>query len=109
MLDQLDRPVLAPGAQPPCRARQAFPQAVDPGPLEQQHLTARSLDRDPRRDHAAVIDDDELVGLELLRQLGKATVPDLPTRPLVDEEPRVVAALERPLRDQLRRERVIER
>ena len=60
------------------------------------------LDRDPRRHDPRVVDDDELA-VQLVRQLGEAAVPHRAGRPLVDEEPRLVAPRRRMLRDQLRR------
>ena len=61
VLEQLDRPVAAPGPQPPGRSCQAFPETVVVQPLEQQHLSLRRLDRDPRRHDTRVVDDDERV------------------------------------------------
>ena len=49
MLQQLDRAVAAPCAQPARRPGQPFPEVAFE-PLEQQDLPARRLDRDPGRD-----------------------------------------------------------
>ncbi len=46
--------------------------------------------------------------MQLLRELGEAPVPHGAGRPLVDEQPRIVPPGGRMLRDQLRRELVIE-
>jgi len=61
VLEQLDRPVAAPGPQPPGRSGQAFPETGVVQPLQQQHLSLRSVDRDPRRDDARIVHDDERV------------------------------------------------
>src|SRR5581483_3568847 len=42
-------------------------------------------------------------------QVAEPPVPHLPCRPVVDEQPRLVATLERLLRDQLRGQVVVER
>ena len=51
----------ATGSQPPGRSGQAFPEPAVVQPLEQQHLSLRSLDRNPRRNDARVVDHDECV------------------------------------------------
>ena len=48
------------------------------------------------------------VGRQLVGQLGEPPVPHAPGRALVDEQPRLVAPLERVLRDQLGRQLVVE-
>ena len=65
MLEQLDRPVPAAGTQPARGPCERLPGPVVE-PLEQQHLAARRLDRDPRRHDLRVVDDDELP-VQLLR------------------------------------------
>src|ERR687884_315334 len=45
MLEQLDGTVAGADTEPPRRPREALPQAVSVQPLEQEHLTARTLDR----------------------------------------------------------------
>ena len=67
VLEQLDRPIAATGAQPSCRPGEPFPDVAFE-PLQQQHLAARCLDRDPRRDDARVVDDDEF-SRQLVRQI----------------------------------------
>ena len=108
MLDQLDRAVATTRPQPPRRPSKPLPEPVPAHALEEQDLAARSLDPNPSRNHARVVDDHELVGLELLRQLGEAPVPDRSTVAVVDEETGVVSALGRTLRDQIRRQHVVE-
>ena len=70
VLEQLDRPVAPPGAQPPRRPREPLP-LVAAEPLEQQHLAARLLDPDPRRHDARVVDDGERPGRQLVRQVAE--------------------------------------
>src|SRR5436853_575536 len=75
MLEQLDRAVPPARAQAARRPRQPLPHvAFDP--LQQEHLAARLLDRDPRRNHPRVVDDHELTARELLRQLREPPVRD---------------------------------
>ena len=106
MLDELDRPVAPPGAQSSRRLRQALPEPLAK-PLEEEHLAPGLLDRDPRRNDTRVVDDHELAG-QLVRQLGEPPVPNGPSRPLVDEQPRRVAPLDRMLRDELRGQLVVQ-
>src|SRR4051812_30224288 len=108
MLDQLDRAVATTRPQASRRPREPLPEPVHAHALEQQDLAARPLDRDASRNHAGVVDDHELVRLELLRQLGEASVPDRSGRAVVDQETGAVPALGRTLRNQLRRQRVVE-
>ena len=108
MLEELDRAVAPAGTQPLRRPGQPFPDPVRARALEQQDLAARTLDPNPGRDHPGVVDDDELARLELVRQLGEPALPNLAARAVVDEQSRVVAAIQRALCDQLRRQRVIE-
>ena len=106
VLDQLDRPVPAAGPQPPRRPRERLPRPVVES-LEQEQLAARRLDRDPRRHDLRVVDDDELP-VQLLGQLVEPAVPDVAGRAFVDEQPRRVTPLGGILRDQLRRQLVVE-
>ena len=106
VLEQLHRAVAPPRAQPARRPGEPLPDAVLAA-LEQQHLSLRLRDRDARGHHARVVDDDELVA-QLLRELAEAPVPDLPVRPVEHEQPGLVAPLERPLRDQLGRQLVVQ-
>src|SRR5205085_5939553 len=76
--------------------------------LDEEHLAARALEPDPRRHDARVVDDDERVP-DLVRQIGEPAVADGAGCAVVDEEPRVVPPLERPLRDELGRQVVVER
>jgi hypothetical protein len=84
--------------EPTRRSRERFP-LVAREPLEQQHLAARALDRDPRGNDARVVHDRERV--EELRQLTEDVVADLSGRSPVDEQPRLVPPLRGLLRDQL--------
>src|SRR2546421_7514980 len=101
MLEQLDRTVSAASPEPPRGPRERLPRPVLEA-LEQQHLASRGGDRDPRRHHLRVVDDDELPS-QLLRQLAERAMADGAGLALVDEQPRRVATLRRMLRDQLRR------
>ncbi len=105
MLEQFDAPVAAPSAQAPRRTRERFPDvAVDA--LEEQHLAARSLDRDPCRDDARVVHDRQRV--DQFGQLTEDAMLDLPGRSRVDEQPRFVSLRRRVLGDQLRRQVIVE-
>ena len=106
MLDQLDRPVAAAGPKASRRPREGLPQAVTER-LEEQHLSARPLDRDPRGHDTGVVDDDERPA-GLREQVGEPPVPDRAARAVVHEQPRLVASRRRMLRDQLRRKVVVE-
>ena len=75
MLEQLDVAVAPAGAQPPRRPRERLPETVAER-LEQQHLAARALERQPRGQDARVVDDDELAA-ELLRQVGEDAMAHL--------------------------------
>jgi hypothetical protein len=108
LLDQLDWAVAPTCPQPFRRPREPFPQAILTRSLQQQDLAAWMFDPDPRRNHPRVVDDDKLVRGKLVGQLAEPAVADFPARPVVDEQPRVVAAFQRPLSDQFRRQRVIE-
>ena len=107
MLEQLDVAVPPPGAQAASSAGRDASQSAVAERLEQQHLAARALERQARRKHARVVDDDELAG-ELLRQLGEDAVPHLVPAAVVDEQPRRVAPGRRMLGDQLRGQVVVE-
>ena len=109
VLQQLDRP--EPAARPAAAASAA---RAPPTPSPSSRSTsstspppARSI-ADPRRHDARVVDDDERRPPQLLGQLAEAAVPDVARRALVDEQPRLVAPLGRMLRDQLRRQLVVE-
>ena len=90
MLEQLDRAVAAARPQPPRRPREPLP-LLAAEPLEQQHLAARLLDPDPRRDDARVVHDRERLRGELVGQVAERPVPNLAGRPRVDEQARFVA------------------
>ncbi len=99
VLDQLDRAVPVAGLQAAGRPRKPLPQvALDA--LEQQHLAARRVDRDPGRHDLRVVDDDELA-TQLLGQLREAAMPHRAGRALVHEQARLVTPQSRMLRDQL--------
>ena len=57
MLEQLDRPVARARRAAAASAARAPPRRPVPDLLQQQHLAARLLDRDPRRHDARVVDD----------------------------------------------------
>ena len=63
----------------------------------------------PRRDHARVVDDDELAAGQLVGQLAEAPMAHLAARALEHEQARRVARFGRLLRDQLGRKVVVER
>jgi hypothetical protein len=107
--DELDGPKPLAGPQASGRADERFP-----GPshalLDERHLhgaARRTPDAQPARDDARVVDDDELPGDEV-RELRERSVLDLTGREAVDEQARGVPRLRRALRDQLRRELVVE-
>ena len=106
VLDELDGAVARARLQPARRAGEREPLAAALV-LEQQHFALRLVDPDPGRHDPRVVHDGELAG-ELVRQLGERAVADVAGRALVDEQPRRVAALRRMLRDQLRRQVVVE-
>src|SRR4029079_9535132 len=60
------------------------------------------------RQHLSVVHDGQCPLSEFVRQLVVTPVPNVAGRALVDEEPRAVAPLERPLGDQLGRELVVQ-
>jgi hypothetical protein len=106
MLEELQVAVPASRAQASRRSRQPLPLVIA-DLFEQQHLPARPLDRDPRGKHARVVDDDELLA-ELVREVAEDAVPHVARRPLVHEQAGFVAPLRGMLRDQLRRQVVVE-
>ena len=109
VLEQLDRPVAPTGAEPPRRPRERPPRRRSRRLRSSSSTSPRGrVDRDPRGDDTRVVRDHELAPRELLGELREAPVPHLAGRPLVDEQARVVAPLERPLRDQLGRQLVVE-
>ena len=78
--------------------------------LEQEHLRlspAGPLQAKPRRKDTRVVHDDQRARLEELREVAEALVAHLPRRTPEDEEPRFVAAAERPLGDELLRQLVV--
>src|SRR5437763_4887929 len=107
MLEQLDVAIAPPRAQAPGRPCKSLPDTVAVDPFQQQDLAARSLDQNPRRDDARVVDDGERVGDDV-RQLCKRSVIDAPGHALVDQQSRLVAARLWSLRNQRRRKVVVE-
>ena len=107
VLEQLDLTVARAGPKTPRRARERLPHAVA-DLLDQEHLSTRMLDRDPRGDDARVVDDAERVRRQQLGQLAEDVMRHLTGRARVDEQPRCVPALGRLLRDQLGRQVVVE-
>ena len=114
-LDELDRRGRAATAEPLARAqptrgtRECLPALVlESLDEEQLDRTARlAAKREARGDDARVVDDRQ-VPRELLGQLGERPLPDVAGAAVVDEQPRRVAPLRRPLCDQLGRQRVVE-
>src|SRR5205823_4335078 len=78
--------------QTPRRSRQRLPLPLADR-LEQQHLAARSLDWDPRRDDPRVVHDRQPA--DEIRQLAEHAVRHLAPRARGDEQPRRVAPLRR--------------
>ena len=103
-------PSRIPGRRRLRRPGERLPEAV-PDRLQQEDLglaPGRPPHAQPRRDDAGVVDDDERAAGKLLREVAEAPVPRLAGRPVVHEEPGVVAPRQRALGDQLRREVVVE-
>src|SRR5438067_177420 len=107
MLEQLDRAVADTRAEPPCRTREALPQAVVGQALEQQYLAARPLDRNARRHDARVVHDRERIP-EHVRHVCEPPMIHSLGHAIVDQQARLVAARHGMLRDELRREVVLE-
>src|SRR5262249_8894241 len=94
------------GSQPSGRAGETLPDPVAER-LEQQHLPLRALDRNPRRHDPRVVDDHQRI-TDLGREVGEPPVPAPATSAVVDEQPRLIPPVGRVLRDQLRREVVLQ-
>jgi hypothetical protein len=107
VLQQLHRAVAVARTKPACRPRQPFPEPVLVEPLEEQDLAARSLDRDPRRHHACVVHDRQRVP-EHVRQLCEPALIHPLGHAIVDQQARLVAARHGMLRNELRREVIVE-
>ena len=107
VLEQLDRPVANAGAQPPRRPGETLPDAVLGGALEEEDLTARALDRDPCRDHAGVVENDQR-GADDVRKVCERPVINAFGHAIVDQQARLVAARQWPLRDEAGRKVVVE-
>ena len=76
---------------------------------EDLHPAAGRLRREqPGPDHPRVVDDDEISGGEVLGNPGKRPVRDARGRGIEDQQPAVAAPGSRMLRDQLRRQVVVE-
>ena len=108
-LEQLDRPQPLPGAELAGRTRERLPlPAAERLEQEHLHLAAGRLAQPQSRRHDAGVVDHHQLAVQLLGELAEAALADLSARPLEDEQPRLVAAVERPLRDQLPRELVVQ-
>src|SRR5439155_26442865 len=107
MLEQLHRPVPGAVTKPTRRPGKALPETVLVQPLEQQHLPARTLDRDARRDDAGVVHDSQRAP-DHVRQLCKGSMIHPLGQAFVDQQARLVAARHWMLRDESRREVVLE-
>ena len=106
VLEELDVAVAPARPEPPRRPSEPLPH-VAVQLLDEEHLAARALEPDSRGHDARVVHDDERVP-DLVREVREPPVADRPGRALVDEQPRLVASLRRVLRDQLRRQVVVE-
>jgi hypothetical protein len=107
VLEQLHVPVSTSGAQTARGSRQSLPDAVRSDLLEQQDLAAGALDRDPRRHDTRVVDHDERVADDV-RQVCERSVMYSLLHAIVDQESRLVSDRNRPLRDQISREVVVQ-
>ena len=107
MLEELDDAAATTRSKAPRRPRQRLPDVLV-ALLEQEDLPARRGDRDARGDHTRVVHDHERSGWELLRKIGEPAVADGARRTVVDQQPGLVATLDRPLCDQLLRQVVLE-
>ena len=110
VLDELDLAQPHPGPQALRRPGERLPEAVLQG-LEQEDLrlaAGRTANAEARGDDARVVDDHERRAGQLVGQVAEVPVSDGPGGAIVDEKARLVAALERPLGDQLGREVVVE-
>ena len=103
-----------PRSRSPARSRRegraSASQTLVPESLDEEHLDRAArlpAKREARGDDARVVDDRQ-VPRELLGQLGERPLPDVAGAAVVDEQPRRVAPLRRPLGDQLGRQRVVE-
>ena len=100
-----------PAGSRPRRPREPLPLAGSVQPLEEEHLglaAAGPLQPQPRRHDTRVVDDDELAVEARPAARGRLRCRIVAARAVVDEQPRLVAPLGRVLRDQLRRQRVLE-
>ena len=77
-------------------------------PGYEQDLPLRPFERDPGGHHSGVVDDDERI-VDFGRKIAERPVRDYPVEgAVVDEQPRRVPPLGRMLRDQLRRQLVVQ-
>ena len=108
-LQELDGAELHALAKPPARPGQRLPHiALDP--FEQQDFGAaagRPLEHEAGRKDARVVHDDERRGRDERPEVAESPVLDRPVRAVEDEQPRLVPALQRTLRDELRGELVV--
>ena len=101
VLEKLHVPVTPAGAQTASGTRQSFPEAVVRKGLEQQHLSARPLDQNPRRDDARVVDHRKRVSDDV-RKVCERPVIYAFGHAIVDQQARLVAERQRSLRDEPR-------
>jgi hypothetical protein len=107
MLEQLHRSVPLPRPQAARRPRQSLPQTVGIEPLEEEDFAARPLERNARRHDAGVVHDRQRV-TDHVRQVCKPHVIHPLGHAIVDQQARLVAARQGMLRNQRRREVVLE-
>jgi hypothetical protein len=107
MLEQLYRPVTIARTQPPSRPRQPKPEPVGVEPFEEQHLTGWALDQDARRDDTGVVHNGEHFA-DHVRQLCEPPMIHPLGHAIVDQQARLVAARNGMLRNEVRREVVLE-
>jgi hypothetical protein len=98
-------------ARPFARA-QHDPPIVDRILFEQQNLKLSARVRidaaEAGRDHARVVEDQQIAGLQVLREVTEPAMLDLTREAMQHEQARLVALRHRRLRDQLERQRKIE-
>ena len=100
----------------PARARlaraQHDPPIVDRIFFEQQNLKLSARVRihaaEAGRDHARVVEDQEIAGVQVLHEVAKPAMLDLTRAAMQNQQPRLVALRRWRLRDQLRRQLKIE-
>jgi hypothetical protein len=75
--------------------------------LEEQQLDRATVGETPRVDDARIVQNHEVAGLQKRPNLDERPVLDRAARAMQHHHPRVFTTRERPLRDQLLRQRII--